>query len=148
MSFDIDPQQIQDALGDGKQINIQNMLALSLSGQPCDITFRNRKPLIDVVIDRELHYALMYGAGPEKISKMLPGIKLKGGGSFDFSDVWTINPMPKGGISKQELDSVDLSDADTPIGPNGESMRKMISDTYHCETAEETEYYLRRFYAS
>lgn len=148
MSFEEDAKAIKEAFGSAQQINTQTFLHLLTSGQPCDITFKNRKPLIDVVLDPELKYALMYGAGPEKIQQMLSSVKLKGGGSFNYGDVWVISPMPKGGFTKEELAAVDLAEADEPSGPNGVSMREMISNSYHCETREEEDLYLRRFYAS
>lgn len=148
MSFEKDAKAIEDAFGSAQQINTQTLLHLLTSGQPCDITFRNRKPLVDVILDPELKYALMYGAGAEKIQQMLSSVKLKGGGSFNYGDVWVISPMPKGGFTKEELAAVDLTQAEEPSGPNGASMREMISNSYRCENREEEDFYLRRFYAS
>jgi hypothetical protein len=56
--------------------------------------------------------------------------------------------MPKGGISEDSLQAADLAKGEERVGPNGETLRKMISDTYHCENKEEEDYYLRRFIAS
>ncbi len=124
------------------------LLTLSISGQPCDVTFYNRKPAIDVNIDPRIHIALMYGAGAKKLQEILMNIKLSNGDIISIEEIWTINPMPKGGISQKELDQVDMSKAEEKIGPNGETLRKMINDTYHCSTKEEENYYLRRFIAS
>lgn len=148
MSFEEDAKAIQKALGSPKDINIQMFIQLLISGQPCDITFRGRKPLIDVVLDSELKYALMYGAGVEKLQQMMTTVRIKGGGSFNYADVWTILPMPASGFTEEELASVDLAQAEEPSGPGGVTMRKMISDTYHCESREEEDHFLRRFYAS
>jgi len=90
----------------------------------------------------------MYGAGVKKIKEMLEHIKLSNGDTVSIEDIWTINPMPKGGYSKEELEAVDLHEADEKVGPNGETLRKMISDTYHCKSKENEDYYLRRFIAS
>jgi hypothetical protein len=65
-----------------------------------------------------------------------------------FGQIWTINPMPKGGIPKAELDAADMNEAEESVGPNGETLRKMISETYHCSCREEEDRYLRRFIAS
>jgi len=124
------------------------LLTLSASGQPCDVTFFKKKPAIDVKIDPTIHIALMYGAGAKKLHELLTNIKLTNGDVISIEEIWTINPMPKDGISKEELDQVDMSKAEEKVGPNGESRRKMIRDTYHCSTEDEENYYLRRFIAS
>ena len=124
------------------------ILMLSISSQQCDITFYNKSPVLDVKFDQQIHLALVYGAGVEKFKEILERIKLSNGNVINIMDIWTINPMPKGGFSKEELDAVDLSRAEEKVGPNGETLRKMIKDTYHCKTKEEEDYYLRRFIAS
>jgi hypothetical protein len=124
------------------------LVTLSMTGQPCDVTFFKRKPAIDVIIDPKIHIALMYGAGAKKLGQMLMNIKLSNGEVISIEEIWTINPMPKGGISHEELNSVDMSKAEEKVGPDGETLRKMISDTYHCETEEQENLYLRKFIAS
>ncbi len=124
------------------------ILMLSMTGQPCDITFYKKAPAIDVRIDQQITLALMYGAGETKLKEMLENIKLSNGDSVSINEVWTINPMPKGGFSKEELEAVDLREAEKEVGPNGETLRKMVSDTYHCKSREDEDYYLRRFIAS
>ena len=56
--------------------------------------------------------------------------------------------MPVGGFSEEELENVNLSQAEEKSGPNGEPLRKMIRDTYHCNTREEEDRFLRRFIVS
>jgi hypothetical protein len=56
--------------------------------------------------------------------------------------------MPQAGFSEDELAAVDLAEAEEPAGPNGETLRKMIRDTYHCKDRDQEDYYLRRFIAS
>jgi len=124
------------------------LLKLSMSGQPCDVTFFKRKPAIDVKIDQKIHIALMYGAGAKKLPELLKNIKLSNGDVIRVEEIWTINPMPKDGLSQEELDQVDMSKAEEKVGPNGETRRKIISDTYHCSTEDEENHYLRRFIAS
>jgi len=121
---------------------------LSMTGQPCDVTFFKKKPAIDVIIDQKINIALMYGAGAKKLHEMLMNIKLSNGEVIALDEIWTINQMPKGGIPQEELNNVDMSKAEEKVGPNGETLRKMISDTYHCETKEQENLYLRRFIAS
>jgi hypothetical protein len=124
------------------------LIMLSMSGQQCDLTFYKRKPVLDVKIDQRLALALMYGAGPRKLHELLTNLKLSNGEVLSIEDIWTVNPMPKDGFSEDELRSVDLAKGDDKLGPNGETLRKMIRDTYHCENKDEEDHYLRRFIAS
>jgi len=124
------------------------IFTLSTFGQPCDITFFKKGPAIDVTIDPQIALAVMYGAGPERLGEMLRSIKLSNGDELSINDVWTINPMPKNGFTKEELEAVDISRAEEGAGPNGETLRKMIKDTYHCKSRDEEDYYIRRFIAS
>jgi hypothetical protein len=39
------------------------LVTLSMTGQPCDVTFFKKIPAIDVIIDPRINIALMYGAG-------------------------------------------------------------------------------------
>lgn len=121
---------------------------LSQMGQPCDVTFYGKKPAIEVTIDPSIALALMYGAGAAKLKEMLGRIKLSNSDVVGIQEIWTISPMPKGGFSEKELAAIDLAEAEDRVGPNDETLRKMISDTYHCKTREEEDRYLRRFIAS
>ena len=124
------------------------IIELSMTGQPCDITFHNKPPSVNVIIDKNIHVALMYGAGAEKLKNMLENIKLSNGTTISIADIWTINPMPSNGFSQEDLDAIDLLQAEDKVGPNGETLRKMISDTYQCKSRKDEDYYLRRFIAS
>jgi hypothetical protein len=124
------------------------ILNLSMSGQPCDITFYKRKPLVNVKIDQSIGLAVMYGVGAKKFADLLSDVKLSTGEVVNISEIWGVTPMPKGGFTEEELQAVDMAKAEEHTGPNGETLRKMISDTYHCETKEEEDKFLRRFIAS
>ena len=125
------------------------LMTLSMLGQPCDITFLKKKPaVLEVVIDPQLYLAVAYGAGAAKLVEKLKNIKLSNGAVVSIEDIWTVNPMPKGGLTKEQLDAVDLAEAEEQVGPNGETLRKMISDTYHCQNKAEEDHYLRTFIAS
>ena len=124
------------------------LITLSQTGQPCDVTFYQRKPILDVCVDQQITLALAYGGGAKALQKLLKNIKFSNGSTASFNEIWTVNPMPKGGISETQLNSVDLAEAEEPAGPNGETMRKMISETYHCSSKAEEDRYLRRFIAS
>lgn len=124
------------------------ILMLSMTGQKCDLTFFKKKPAIDVKIDQQINLAVMYGAGAKKIHEMLENIKLSDGSSVSINEIWTINPMPSDGFTKEKLESVDMSEAEKEAGPNGETLREMIKNTYHCTSKDEEDHYLSRFLAS
>jgi len=56
--------------------------------------------------------------------------------------------MPVGGLSEKELAAVDLGEGEQRFGPNGETLREMIRNVYHCKTNDEEELFLRRYLAS
>lgn len=120
---------------------------LSISGHPADITFFDRKPLIEVRVSSKLGAALLYGLG-QHLPQLLKCIELSDGSVVCLDEIWTVNPMPAAGFSADELDAVNLAQADDRIGPNGETLREMIRDTYHCNTTSEVDYFLRRWIAS
>ena len=137
-----------DHFGSREALLGSQLVHLSMSGQPCDITFRNRPPAIDVVVDQRIHIALMYGAGARKLDELLTDIGLSDGQCCRLDEIWTINPMPKGGFSADELEAVDMSHAEDRVGPRGETLRKIICDTYHCKRREEEDAFIRRYLAS
>jgi hypothetical protein len=102
------------------------VLELSLSGQPCDVTFHDKPPALDVKIDQKITLALMYGAGAKKLQEMLDNISLSNGDVVSLGEIWTIHPMPVGGLSQEELSAVDLSEGEQQFGPKGETLREMI----------------------
>jgi hypothetical protein len=152
MSPDKDVQRGIDAIieQDGSRIQhlFRTLHQLALSQQPTDITLYNEKPHLDVKIDPKFVYALMYGAGAEKLAELLSSIGLSNGKTVSLKQIWTINPMPTDGFTDEELASVDLREAEGKVGPNGETLRQMISETYHCSSTEEEDHFLRRFIAS
>ena len=141
-------EKIQQEYGSRFGFLGHQLIMLSMTGQPCDVTFFKRSPAINIKIDQKINIALMYGAGSKKLKEILDNIKLSNGNIININEIWTINPMPQNGFTKDELDSVDMTEAEEKVGPNGETLRKMISDTYHCESREKEDFYLRRFIAS
>jgi hypothetical protein len=122
---------------------------LSMSGQPCDVTFIKDKPAaLDVKIDQNISLALMYGAGAQKLQEMLSGIALSNGQVVSFSDIWLILPMPAKGLSPGELAQVNLAEGDVKAGPNGETVREIVRNVYHCKSKDEEDRFLRRYLAS
>jgi hypothetical protein len=141
-------QKILDEFGSRIGFLGYQIINLSLSGQSCDVTFYKRKAALDVKIDPKINIALMYGAGADKLQELLEHISLSNGEVVSINDIWVINPMPNGGISQEELASADLSLGDQKVGASGETMREVIRQVYHCESAAEEELFLRRYIAS
>lgn len=152
MSPDIDVQRGIESIAEQDGSRIQHLFRqlhhLALSRQPADITLFHAKPHINVKIGQKFVYALMYGVGAEKLRELLSMIELSNGATISLVEVWTINPMPVDGFTDAELQAVDLREAEERVGPNGETLRKMISETYHCSSKEEEDQFLRRFIAS
>lgn len=139
---------IQEKFGSRMGFLAHTLIHLSMYGQPCDLTFHNRGPMLDVVIDQQLSLALAYGAGAKKLREKLTNLKLSNGQVVNIEDIWTINPMPKGGLSEDDLRNVDMAEAEDGWGPDGEPLRQMIRETYRCKDHDEEDLYIRRFLAS
>lgn len=151
MAQDITPQEaikrLEQHFGDRIGMLTHTLTLLSTSGQPTDVTFYRRKPILDVRVSVKLGAARLYGL-EDHVPRVLKRIEFSNGMTANISEIWTINPMPAEGFTQEELDSVDLSEGEQQAGPQGETIRKMIRSTYHCKSNKETDYYLRRWIAS
>lgn len=141
-------RRVEKEFGDRLSMLFHHLCFLTISNQPCDICICSGKPHLNVKVDSNFMVALMYGAGAEILVKMLNEIKLNTGKTVSINDIWVINPMPIDGITKEQLDKVDISDGEKVYGPNGETLKEMIRNTYHCKDEEEVDSFLRRFLAS
>ena len=141
-------KRLKEEFGDRLGMLGYTLIMLSQTGQPCDLTFFKRKPMLDIVIDQRLALSILYGAGPKKLQELLTNLRLRSGTIVDSTDIWTIHPMPKNGFTQEELDAVDMAQAEDRVGPRGETLRKMIRDTYHCTSVEEEDKFIQRFLAS
>jgi hypothetical protein len=148
MDTDEARRRLQERFGSREAFLGYQIVMLSQLGQPCDVTFYRRKPIIHVKVDQQIALALMYGAGPKRLAEMMSSIKFSDGTTANLGEIWTINAMPTGGFAEAQLNAVDLSEAEERVGPGGETLRKMIRDTYHCSSTQDEDYYLRRFIAS
>ena len=124
------------------------ILMIFQTRQPCDVTFYKAKPALDVTIEKITARPVSDPSATQAAKTMLDDICLSNGQRIPFHEIWTINPMPKGGIASKQLEAMDLATAEEKGGPSGETIRQMISDTYHCDSREEEDFYLRRFLAS
>lgn len=147
MTQDLTPQEaierLEEQFGGREGMMLHQLTVLSTSGQPADITFYRRKPILDVRISSKIGAARLYGL-ESHLPRLLKRIEFSNGMTANLKDIWTINPMPVGGFTQEELDAVDMSQGDERSGPRGETIRK----TYRCKTNKETDFYLRRWIAS
>ena len=91
----------------------RQILNLATLGQTCDVTFFKNKPAIDVTVDEQLAFAVMAGcSGPETLYEILQDIRLSNGTTVNINDIWTINAMPEEGFTEEELEAVDMSQAE------------------------------------
>jgi hypothetical protein len=142
-------RRLEERFGGRSGVIAWMLLSLSGSGQPTDVTFYRRGPILDVMVDPGLSAAVLYGMGPtELIKRFNRGVKFSDGTVAALREIWTVCPMPKGGISQAELDAVDLARGEERVGPQGETMRQIIRDTYRCRDRAEEDRFLRRFIAS
>jgi hypothetical protein len=151
MTQDITPQEamkrLEQEFGGREGMLTHTLTMLSTSGQPTDVTFYRRKPILDVRVSTKLGAARLYGL-ESHVPRLLKRIEFSNGVVASLGEIWTVNPMPMGGFSLEELAAVDLSEAEQRIGPQGETMRKMIRKTYHCKSRKETDFFIRRWIAS
>lgn len=151
MSVDITLQEAMSRLeqhfGSPEGMLTHTLTTLSMSGQPTDITFYRRKPILDVRVSTKLGAARLYGL-EKHLPRLLRCIEFSNGTIASLNEIWTVNPMPIEGFSQAELDAVDLAQGEDCMGPRGETLREMIRNTYHCKSKSEVDYFLRRWIAS
>jgi hypothetical protein len=140
-------KRLERHFGSREGMLTHNLTMLSTSGQPADITFYKRKPLINVQVSTKIGAARLYGL-ESHLSRLLKRIEFSNGMTAGLREIWTVNPMPTEGFTDEELAAVDLSEGEERKGPQGETLRKMIRKTYHCTSRRETDYFLRRWIAS
>ncbi len=92
----------------------------AFSAMPCDVTFRDRKPFLDVTIDEKVGQTLMSGADPPSYDT-LNHIRFSNGESVRFNEVLLIVPMPVG-VPQAAMDAVDLSEADDTAIFSGDTL--------------------------
>jgi hypothetical protein len=148
---DITPQEAMQRLeqhfGGREGMLTHTLTMLSTSGQPTDVTFYRRKPILDVRVSTKLGAARLYGL-ESQLPRLLKRIEFSNGAVASLGEIWTVNPMPMDGFSPEELAAVDLAQGEERQGPQGETLRKMIGKTYHCKSRKEIDYFLRRWIAS
>src|SRR5271156_1141678 len=139
---------VEATFGSHDSLLAHQIIPHSPYGFPCDVTFRDRKPFLDVTIDEKIGQTLMSGADPDTLQETLNHIRFSNGESAHFNEVLLIVPMPVDGVSQAAMDAVDLSEGDDTAGLEGDTTRDMIREIYRCETPQEEEHFLRRYLAS
>jgi len=119
--------------------------------QRFDVTFLGREPVLDVHLNKEFARQLnvaLRAKNAKLIAKLLGRLHLSDGTTVNVDAIWTINYMPPGGVTVAQMESADVAEAELPAGPNGETVRQMVSQVYHCASAAEENWFVRRFIAS
>ncbi|MET4029528.1 MULTISPECIES: hypothetical protein [unclassified Bradyrhizobium] len=151
MTQDLTPQEamkrLEQHFGSREGMLTHTLTMLSTSGQPTDVTFYRRKPILDVRVSTKLGAARLYGL-ESRLPRLLKRIEFSNGTVVGLDEIWTVNPMPMEGFSPEELAAVDLTQGEERMGPGGETLRKMIRKTYHCKSRREVDHFLRRWIAS
>ena len=131
------------------------VINLSSYQQPCDVTFRDREPLLNVTIDKRVAAAadaaadggLLSGIHRIRLSRLLNNIGFSDGSRARVQEIWTIHPLPAEGLSEELLASVNLSDGDRPVGREGTiTWRDLVRAVYRT-TKENEDQMLRRYLA-
>jgi hypothetical protein len=142
-------RRLEEHFGSAAGVKAWMLISLSSSGQPTDVTFYRRRPILDVKVDNGLGTALLNGISARELANRFNSrVEFSDGTIAGLSEIWTINPMPMGGISPAELAAVDLAEAEAKYGPQGETLRQMIRETYRCRDRVEEDHFLRRWIAS
>jgi hypothetical protein len=81
---------------------IYTLIFFSTTGQPVDVTFCRRKPILDVRASTKLGAAQLCGLG-NCIPSLLRRIEVSNGTIARLSEIRTVNPMPKNGISQADM---------------------------------------------
>ena len=134
------------------EIRSQSLVHALISGQRCDNRTFDGKLYLEAAFNEQIGLAIMYGVGAEKLAKMLENISIttKEGKEIklSFSNIWMIIPIPKGGISKSDMEKVDIVEGDEIVEGTDKPLKETIREIYNCKTDEETEYYLKRYLAT
>lgn len=120
------------------------MMICSQTGTPADVTFHSKEPMINVVFSPELEASLNCNGRADRLKKLPTDVALADGTLLAFDDIWTINIMPPEKLTPKALASADLTEGDKPLNNEGLTLRKIISQTYHCKNKEQEDFYLRR----
>jgi hypothetical protein len=80
----------------------------------------------------------------QRVKKLLRSVAFADGTTVDVSEIWTINYMP----ANLDITGIDRSQSQQVAGFDGETLREMIRNNYHCRSRAEEDYFLARWIAS
>jgi len=81
MDIDEGKRRLTEVFGSREQMLGSMLITLSRTGQPCDVTFYKKKPILNVKVPQSINLALMYDAGAKKLKQMLDRIQFSDGGT-------------------------------------------------------------------
>jgi hypothetical protein len=113
------------------------------TGQTFDVTFFGREPSLEVTLAQEFAFEFLEALGwgrSEQVNELCRRVRFSDESTTSMAGIWTLY-MP------HDLDIRDavLSEGDGRIGDGGETMREMISNSYHCRSRAEEDFFLARF---
>jgi hypothetical protein len=140
-------QRVSEIFGTRQEFLLWQLMHYATSGQTFDATFFDREPILEVTLDQAFAYELINGSR-RGLRRLCSRIRFSDGTITPITRIWTLNFIPHGGIDNETLRGVDLVRAEVRAGPNGETAREMIRETYRCASTAEEDYFVRRWIAS
>jgi hypothetical protein len=119
--------------------------------QRFDAIFFDCEPYLDVTLDKGFARALDAAISAKdavRTALLFENVTFSAGSKANVDSVWMLNFMPPGGVTIAQMVNVDLAEAEVHAGPQGETVREMIRNTYGCATAAELDWFVRRWLAS
>ncbi|TMI98684.1 MAG: hypothetical protein E6G97_24990 [Alphaproteobacteria bacterium] len=130
------------------------LVNLSSIGQSCDVTFRNRDPLIGVTVDKQLAATADEMAGrsgigrwlkERQLSRQFADIRFSDGSRASLDEIWTVIPVPVDGIPADAFAAVDLSAGEQEMHGSGVTVREVVRELYRCKDRAREDVMLRRY---
>jgi hypothetical protein len=119
--------------------------------QRFDATFHNREPILDVTFDKGFARALNAALRDKdaiRTALLLECVTFSDDTVANIDAIWTISYMPPGGVTIAQMEAANTEEAEARFGPQGETVREMIRNSYRCGSAVEEDWFVHRFIAS
>jgi hypothetical protein len=140
-------QRVTEIFGTRDEFLLWQLAHYARTGQTFDVTFFDREPILEVTLDQAFAYELINGSR-RGLRRLCNRIRFSDGTIVPITSIRTLNYIPHGGIDNETLSGVNLVRAEVRAGPNGETAREMIRDTYRCASTAEEDFFVRRWIAS
>ena len=116
-----------------------------LHRQLFDLTTFDGRRYLDCTLPSEFATHLQGAYRPETLEYRLANIPIRTGDGAEariaLSEIWIMNPLKPGGVSKKDIGAADISKVD-------KDLKEKIRAGFHCKNKRELDYFLRRFVAS